>query len=106
MFMASCGFWAGTVTPHPVDPVVLALVVSRPFARLLPFLGVPILLRGALIPGLGEGCLFLFSFFPFLLQLIYNVLSISAVQQSDPVIHIYVICILFLTLSSIMFHHK
>ena len=33
----------------------------------------------------------------------YNVLSISAVQQSDPVLYIYS---LFLTLSSIMFHHK
>ena len=29
-------------------------------------------------------------FFNFLLYLIYNVLSISAVQQSDPVIHIYI----------------
>ena len=33
----------------------------------------------------------------------YNVLSISAVQQSDPVIPIYRF---FFTLSSIMFHHK
>ena len=38
-----------------------------------------------------------------LLQLIYNVLSISAVQQSDPIIHLYT---LFSTLSSITFHYK
>ena len=51
--------------------------------------------------------------------MIYNVLSIPAVQQSDPVLYIYIhmhihthiyihthICILFLILSSIMFHHK
>ena len=37
--------------------------------------------------------------------MIYNVLSISAVQQSDPVIHARV-HILFLTLSSIMFYHN
>ena len=31
-----------------------------------------------------------FHFLNFLLQLIYNVLSISAIQQSDTVIHIYI----------------
>ena len=47
----------------------------------------------------------------------YNVLSISAVQQRDPAIYMYVcvcvcgwvytyIYVLFLTFSSIMFHHK
>ena len=42
----------------------------------------------------------------FLLQLIYNVLSISAVQQSDPVLYTHTHThILFLTLS-IMFHHN
>ena len=55
-------------------------------------------------------CIDQISFFN-LLQLIYSVLSPCAVQQSDPVIHTYIhtyiyICILFLTLSSIMFHHK
>ena len=44
-----------------------------------------------------------FSFF--LLQLIYYVLSISVVQQSDPAIPICV-HVLFLPLSSILFHHK
>jgi len=39
-----------------------------------------------------------------LLLLIYSVLSISVVQQSDPVTHIYMIP--FLTFFSIMFHHK
>ena len=38
------------------------------------------------------------------LQLIYRVLLISAIQQSDPVIHKYTF--FFLTLSSIMFHRK
>ena len=50
-----------------------------------------------------------FLFFKiFLLQLIYNVLSISAVQQSDPVIYIYIFFshYLFLTLSSTMAHQK
>ena len=42
-------------------------------------------------------------FLKIFIVLIYNVLSISAVQQSDPVIHIY---ILFLILSSITFYHK
>ena len=41
----------------------------------------------------------------FKLQIIYNAVIISTVQQSDPVIHIYVL-ILFLTLSSIVFYHK
>ena len=51
--------------------------------------------------------IFFVRFWFFLLQLIYNVLSISAIQQSDPVIYIYIYThILFLTLSSIMFHHK
>jgi len=34
----------------------------------------------------------------------YNALLISAVQQSDPIIHVHTF--FFLTLSSIMFHHK
>ena len=43
--------------------------------------------------------------------MIYNVLSIFAVQQSDPVIHIYMYIytltyVLFLILSSILFYHK
>ena len=46
---------------------------------------------------------FFFKKFLIKLQLIYNIVSISAVQQSDPVIHIY---ILFLMLFSIMFYHK
>ena len=41
----------------------------------------------------------------FLLYLICNVLSISTVQQSDPVTHKY-IYIIFLTLYSIVFHHR
>ena len=36
----------------------------------------------------GGGCLLVFNF---LLQLIYNVLSISAVQQSDLVLYIYIV---------------
>ena len=41
---------------------------------------------------LGENrfILYFFKIFIFLLQLIYNVLSTSAVQKSDPVIYIYV----------------
>ena len=39
------------------------------------------------------------------MQLIYSVVSVSAVQLSDPVIHIY-IYLLFLVLSSIMFYPK
>ena len=47
----------------------------------------------------------------FIFSIIYSVISISAVQQSDPVIHIYIYIhththTLFLTLSSIMLHHK
>ena len=45
-------------------------------------------------------------FFFFLNFLIYNVLSIYAVQQSGPVIHIYIYIHLFLTLYSVMFYHK
>ena len=44
-----------------------------------------------------------------LLQLIYHVLSISAVQQSDSVLYTHTYThthILFLILSSIMFYHK
>ena len=46
---------------------------------------------------------FLFTFFFIKVQLIYNVMSISAAQQSDLVIHLY---ILFLILSSILFYPK
>ena len=50
---------------------------------------------------------FLVRFLFCILYLIYNVLSVSAIEQSDPVIHMCVcVCILFLTLSYIMFQHK
>ena len=39
------------------------------------------------------------GFLKILLQLIYNALSISSVQQSDPAIHIYTFFFVF------MFHH-
>ena len=70
-----------------------------------------------LISSLGTSCCLLGSshttspFKKFLLWLIFSVLSISDVQQSDTVIYIY-ICIyihthiLFLILFSIIFHHK
>ena len=57
--------------------------------------------------------LFILWFLVFPLDLIYSVLSISTVQQRDPVIHIYIyiyiyghIDSLFLPLSSILLHHK
>ena len=53
-----------------------------------------------------ELCICNFYFIKIILKLwlIYTILPISAVQQSDPVIYIYTYC--FLLLSSIMFHHK
>ena len=49
-----------------------------------------------------------FFFISFQVELLYNVVPISALQQSDPIIHTYIytyiyIYILFLILSSIMF---
>ena len=49
----------------------------------------------------------LFLFFP--TWMVYSVVSISTVQQSDPVSHTHTYIythILFLTLFSIMFYHK
>ena len=53
---------------------------------------------------------FFFEDFYFLLWLIYHVVSISAVQQSDPVTHTHTLThththILFLPLSSILYYH-
>ena len=49
-------------------------------------------------------CIYTHTYINFLFQLIYDVLSISAAQQSDTAIHPYTF--FFFTLSSIMFHHK
>ena len=38
--------------------------------------------------------------------MIYNILSTSTVQQSDPVTHIHLILTLFLIISSVMFYLK
>ena len=77
----------------------------------------PVLLKSNFLPTWPAIChltpfpLFLFFNFLIIVDLQCYVLSISAAQQSDPVIYMCVHThkhthILFLTLSSIMFHHK
>ena len=46
------------------------------------------------------------TFLSFPLKLMCSVLSISTPQQSDPVLYICVCIFLFLTLSSLPFHHR
>ena len=55
-------------------------------------------------PCVSSYHVFFLSFLFFPLQLIYNVLSFSAVQQSDPVVRSRYI--LSVTLSSILFHQR
>ena len=69
------------------------------------WIGMKNIQEGLVFPLFLRKCSFFKDFLFFPLQFTYSVLSISTVQQIDPFLHIY-IHILFLILSSIMFHHE
>ena len=76
--------WRMWVTPH----LVVSLLALAPEEHFSSFLSTA--------PSLSRSWFFYFI----LLQSTYSVLSISAIQQSDPVIHIYIH-----SFSYIFFHH-